>query len=178
MQEYKIISALIGLIGACETNLKTPNTDFLIIKALSIPLSESHCTNSPSIQTLSQENIIQEIYTEKNTIAPNCAQCTSPCGNTSDYDMQKIFQAEEPIRNVKLQILSELHSLASYLYLYHLQNCSNPNLNLQNLQNLKFERAVPFFYKALSFIRSDREEAVFLNILKEAQQLRKEIEHV
>lgn len=34
MQKDKIISALIGLVGACNNNPKTENTDRLVIKAL------------------------------------------------------------------------------------------------------------------------------------------------
>lgn len=159
MQEDKIISALIGLVRACETNPKTPYTDSFVIKALAFPFIE------PNNTTSNLEKIIQEIYTEKNTIAPNCAQCTSPCGNTSDYDMQRIFQAEASIRKIKLQILSELQSLAFYLY-------NHPN------QILESEAAVLFLYKALVFISYDREESTFLEILEEAKQFRKETEYV
>lgn len=38
MKEDKIISALIGLVGACSNNPKTAGTDSLVIKALAFPL--------------------------------------------------------------------------------------------------------------------------------------------
>ena len=39
MKEDKTISALIGLVGACNNNPKTENTDRVIIKALAFPLT-------------------------------------------------------------------------------------------------------------------------------------------
>ena len=38
MREDRIISALIGLVGACNNNPKTAGTDNLVIKALAFPL--------------------------------------------------------------------------------------------------------------------------------------------
>ena len=39
MEENRIISALIGLVGACNNNPKTENTDHVIIKALAFALT-------------------------------------------------------------------------------------------------------------------------------------------
>ena len=41
MEKNKIISALIGLIGACNNNPKTENTDRIVIKALAFPMDRS-----------------------------------------------------------------------------------------------------------------------------------------
>ena len=37
MPDDRIVSALVGLAGACNNNAKTENTDALVIKALSLP---------------------------------------------------------------------------------------------------------------------------------------------
>ena len=159
LQEEHIISTLIGLVGACETNPKTSNTDTLIIKALVFPFMEYKTLDE---KTLLSQEIINEIYIEKNKISPNCAQCSSPCGNTSDYDMQRIYKAKEPIRKLKLQLLSELQNLALHLY-------QHPN------QITTSESEILFLYKALSFLGCDREEEAFIQILEEANHLRKEL---
>lgn len=76
--ENRIISILIGLIGACGNNPKTENTDRLAIKSLALAPCCSNCNNR-AIQ-----NIIDEIRAEKNRIVPGCTLCTASCGNTSD----------------------------------------------------------------------------------------------
>ena len=105
LKEDKIISALIGLVGACDNNPKTENTDRLVIKAL------ASASNPDTVN-----DIVDEIRKEKNLISPGCAVCKMPCGNTSDYDMSRIYNAEDEIRNAKLHILSEIRETAEYIY--------------------------------------------------------------
>lgn len=57
-----------------------------------------------------------EIHTEKYTIVPNCAVCQTPCENTSDYDMNRIYNAEADVRDLKLKMLSVLKELAADIY--------------------------------------------------------------
>lgn len=59
MKEDKIISALIGLVGACSNNPKTDNTDRLVIKALAFPLL------CPEHDDKSLREIADSIHTEK-----------------------------------------------------------------------------------------------------------------
>ena len=110
MNKDHIISALIGLVGACNNNPKTENTDTIVLKGLAF-LSGSLSYDDKILQ-----DIIGEIYAEKNVIAPECAVCAMPCGNTSDYDMNRIYQAEDGVRKVKLDILTKLSELASNIY--------------------------------------------------------------
>ena len=42
--------------------------------------------------------MIDRIHEEKSRIVPGCAACASPCGNTNDYDMKQIWEADEDIR--------------------------------------------------------------------------------
>lgn len=151
MKEDSIISSLIGLIGACESNPKTSNTDNLIIKALAFPFID------PEYDTQKLQDMVNEIYFEKNAVAPACAQCTSPCGNTSDYDMNRIYTAENEICEIKLQILSELQKLAFHIY--------------NHKSEVESEIEIPFLYKALSFVSCDREKSILLEILTEAKTL-------
>lgn len=156
MEENKITGALIGLVGACNNNPKTHNTDLVIIKALAFPAAWPE-TNAESIQTL-----MEEIYTEKYTIAPGCAVCQSPCGNTSDYDMNKIYSAEVDIRNLKMKILSVLQELAADIY------------GRQKPDALP-AKSMELFYKALSYISFDMEKDGLLTFLNEVQDTAEEI---
>lgn len=102
MREDKIISALIGLAGACNNNPKTAITDSLVIKAMAFP---SLCSE---YDDKAFHEIVDDIHSEKNSVAPDCAVCTAPCGNTSDYDMCCIYEADDIIRTVKLKILHKI----------------------------------------------------------------------
>ena len=156
MEENKIISALIGLVGACSNNPKTENTDLVVIRALAFPLTRPEA-NAENLQAL-----IEEIYTEKYTIAPGCAVCQSPCGNTSDYDMSRIYNAEVDIRSLKMKILSVLQELAADIY------------GRQKLDALPV-KSMELFYKALSYISFDMERDGLLSFWNEVQDTAEEI---
>lgn len=73
--------------------------------------------------------------------------------------MSQLYTAEAEIRDIKLQILSELQALA-----FHVYQCQKTTAE----SNIK----MAFFYKALSLIRSDREKPFLLEILAEAADLK------
>lgn len=150
MKEDKIISALIGLVGACNNNPKTAATDSLVIRTLAFPLL------CPEYDDLALRKIVEEIYAEKNSVAPGCVVCQAPCGNTSDYDMHRIYEADDGIRKVKLQILEKLRKLAAYV-------CRN-----QESERMPYTDSA-FFYKALSYVSYDQDEAALLELLDEAE---------
>ena len=152
MKEDKIISALIGLVGACNNNPKTTDTDNLIIRALAFPLVCADYDNTKL------QKIVNDISSEKNSIAPGCAICTAPCGNTSDYDMHRIYEADNGIRKAKLQILEQLQKLAAYVYR---NQESEINMDTDN----------EFFYKALSYVSYDLDETDLLKLLDEAKNM-------
>lgn len=156
MREDRIISALIGLVGACNNNPKTADTDRLVIKALAFPLL------CPEYDDRTLQEILDDIDSEKNIIAPGCAVCTAPCGNTSDYDMLRIYEADDSICKVKLQILEKLQKLAAYVCCNHESKIS-PYIDKG------------FFYKALSYVSYDMDEPALLELLNEAENIEHEI---
>lgn len=156
MREDRIISALIGLVGACNNNPKTAGTDKLVIKALAFPLIY------PEYGDRELQGIVNDIYAEKNSIAPGCAACASPCGNTSDYDMRRIYEADDAIRTVKLRILEKIQKLAAYV-------CRNRESEIIPYTDNGF------FYKALSYISYDMDEAVLLRLLEEIENIERDI---
>lgn len=140
-----IISALIGLVGACNNNPKTAQTDHVLIKALSM------CGDGAAEQAL-----LEEIRAEKYAIAPDCAVCANPCGNTSDYEMARLYAAAEEIRDIKLQILSALQQTAGMLL--HAP-----------------ETEIDLFYKALLYVGSDLDSDPLRALLGETQAFQKKI---
>ena len=154
MNKDKIISALLGLIGACNNNPKTMNTDNIVIQALSF------LSNSPDCNGKECQDIVEKIYAEKNAVAPGCAVCAVPCGNTSDYDMRRIYDAKEEIRKVKWDILKGLQELAS--------DISRISLNNNEINN-------DFFYKALSYVSYDMSEQELVVLVDEVKEFKKKI---
>lgn len=150
MQRDKIISALIGLVGACNNNPKTENTDYMVVKALAFPLLYPECGDDDL------QRMIDEIYAEKYAVSPGCAQCAMPCGNTSDYDMERINKAPDDIRTVKTDIISELQKVA-----YSVYSC----------QEKKLDADMEIFYKVLSFISYDLARESFLPLFAEIQEI-------
>lgn len=96
MDNPRIISALIGLCGAIGNNGKTEQTDSLVMEAL---------------LAADSEEMVSRIHREKFTISPNCAFCQFPCGNTSDYDMERFYDAAQEAVQSELKMLDELKNL-------------------------------------------------------------------
>ena len=64
----------------------------------------------------------------------------SPCGNTSNYDMQNLWnEPDEDIRSLKSLILFGIRGMAAYAYHAMVLGYTDETVN-------------NFFYKALSFI--------------------------
>ena len=59
---------------------------------------------------------IELTHAAKDAISPMCASCASPCGKTDDYDLNKIWGANEDIRSLKSLILFGLKGMAAYAY--------------------------------------------------------------
>ena len=97
MQGDRIIGALIGLVGAVSNNGKTEQTDGVIREAF-LRLTDGD----------SEEETVQKIHAEKFAIAPDCATCINPCGNTSDYDMAQFYEADAKIIAAKRNLIDAI----------------------------------------------------------------------
>ena len=97
MQGDSIISALIGLVGAVSNNGKTEQTDSVIREAF-LCLKDAD----------SEEEMVQKIHAEKFIIAPDCATCLNPCGNTSDYDMAQFYAADAKVISAKRDLIEAI----------------------------------------------------------------------
>lgn len=105
----ELLGALIGLAKTCGNNPKTEDTDGIIIEGLVAVHTEGF-----GEEMLKKK--LEMVRREKHIIAPNCSTCASPCGNTSEYNVDMINQDEEPCRVLKEQLLQEIQAVAVVLY--------------------------------------------------------------
>lgn len=132
----ELTGALIGLAKACENNPKTEDTTRIIIEGLFTTITNVNFNND----TLKE--MIEKVRNEKNKIVPNCLACASPCGNTDEYDMNQIWDADEDIRSLKSLILFGIRGMAAYAYHAMVLGYEDEAVNY-------------FFYKALAVISFD-----------------------
>ena len=129
----ELTGALIGLARSCGNNLKTENTDEIIVEGL------VHTITNSNIGTTSLKAMIEKVREEKDTVAPDCAVCAAPCGNTSEYDVSNIWKHEADVRGVETAILFGIREMAAIIYPAVVMGKMDAEVNV-------------FFYKALCMI--------------------------
>lgn len=126
----KNLSALIGLVGAVGNNGKTEKTDAIVRQAL------LHITDGVWSERIREE---------KFSISPSCETCQTPCGNTSDYPMDKFETWSDDQKKLKEQLVRELKRIAA-----------------------NGDDALPeIVYKAISYIGYDLEDDTYQRLLEE-----------
>lgn len=145
----KLTGALIGLAKVCANNEKTENTDRLILEALFTTVTNVNFNDS------SIEKLIFQIEEEKARIVPGCSV---PCQNADNYDMSRIWQADEDIRSLKSLILFGIRGMSAYAYHAMVLGYSKPEVNA-------------FFYKALFALSMDWAMAELLPIVLETGRI-------
>ncbi len=148
----ELTGALIGLAKTCNHEVKTENTDRIIIEGLFTTITNVSFNN----QTL--QEMIDRVHAEKASIAANCASCPAPCGDTDDYDMNELWNADEDIRSLKSLILFGIRGMAAYAYHAMVQGYTDENVNA-------------FFYKALSVLSYDMEMDKLLPVVLEVGEV-------
>ena len=102
MTGENIIGALIGLVGAVSNNGKTENTDCVVREALTK-------LEAPE----EEERLLKLIRNERFMISPGCMSCSSPCGNTSDYPLDKLRNFSGKTLENKERLLHQLSEAAA-----------------------------------------------------------------
>ena len=106
-----LTGALIGLARATDGNEKvTKDTWHLMASALFATLTNVN---------FSAEDIARftdRVHTETARLVPDCSCCQNPCGHNADYDMQKLWTAQEDIRSLKSLILFGIRGMAAYAH--------------------------------------------------------------
>ena len=106
----ELTGALIGLARACANNERKETTDRITIEGLFTTVT------NVAFDDDSIKEIIDKVNTEKSKIVPGCAACASRCGNTDNYDMKRMWEADEDIRSLKSLILFGIRGMAAYAY--------------------------------------------------------------
>lgn len=108
----ELTGALIGLARATEGNedLVNEKTYRLIIESLFTTVT------NVSFDNVAIKKLIGYIEQEKVRFTPQCGGCASPCGKNNNYDMQKLWNADEDIRSLKSLILFGIRGMAAYAY--------------------------------------------------------------
>lgn len=105
----ELLGALIALAKTCNSNFKTENTDRVLIEGLVAAKTEAF-----------GEDMIQKkldmARQEKYVISPNCSTCASPCGNTSEYNVNLWGEEDEACQKIKSQMIKELLDTAQMVY--------------------------------------------------------------
>lgn len=101
----ELLGALVGLARATTSEPKTDDTDEVLNAGLRL-------LAQPDVPEEKLQRMLSIVRTEKHRVAPNCATCAMPCGNTADYDLTRLWNAPQAIRTLKLRMLSAAVGLA------------------------------------------------------------------
>ena len=148
----ELTGALIGLARTCSNQTPTEETTKLLIEGLFTTVTNVNF-NDDTI-----EELIKAVRVEKMRLAPNCLTCGSPCGHNDDYDMKKLWEAEEEIRSLKSLILFGMRGIAAYAYHAMVLGYSDEAVN-------------DFFYKGLFVIGEDWTEEEYLKTAMETGEV-------
>ena len=100
-----LLGALVGLARATTSEPKTEDTDEVLNAGLRLAAQ-------PDAPKERLQRMLAIVQTEKHHVAPDCATCAMPCGNTNDYDFARLWAAPESIRTLKLRLLAAAFTLA------------------------------------------------------------------
>ncbi len=110
-KQDELTGALIGLARATETSGNVnDNTYKLMIEGLFTTITNVNFSE----QTVSR--MTDWVHSEKERLLPDCVVCPSSCGHNDDYDMEKVWNADEDIRSLKSLILFGIRGMAAYAH--------------------------------------------------------------
>ena len=105
-----LTGALIGLARATTNAQPTKDTWHLMISALFATLTNVNFS-AEDIETFTRR-----VHEETRRLVPDCGCCQNPCGHNDDYDMRKLWSAQEDIRSLKSLILFGVRGMAAYAH--------------------------------------------------------------
>lgn len=132
----ELTGALVGLARACGNNPRTEKTDRLVLEGLFSTVTNVNF-NDDTLRRL-----IDRVNCEKERIAPGCAECCTKCGNTDNYRLEELWDADPDIRSLKSLILFGIRGMAAYAYHAMVLGHTSEAVN-------------SFFYKALAVMGED-----------------------
>ena len=127
----ELTGALIGLARACENNPHDESVTDVLIEGLFTTITNVNFND----ETIKE--ITEKVRKKKYEVVPNCSICTAKCGNTDDYDVKKIWDADEDIRSLKSLILFGIRGMAAYAYHALMLGASDETVNQFFLTGLR-----------------------------------------
>ena len=108
----KLTGALIGLARATDGNehMLSDSTAAVVVEGLFATLTNVNFDNDALLA------ILDKVDAEKRKLVPECFKCASSCGRNNDYDMSRLWNAQEDIRSLKSLILFGIRGVAAYAY--------------------------------------------------------------
>ncbi len=107
----KLTGALVGLSRAAEyAPGVNESTWHLMIEGLFTTVTNVNF-NEKTLREL-----IDRVHGEKARLVADCSVRASVCGNTDDYDMENVWNAQEDIRSLKSLILFGVRGMAAYTH--------------------------------------------------------------
>ena len=107
----ELTGALIGLARATDGDTPvSADTWLLLIEGLFTTVTNVNF-NEKTIREL-----IDRVHAEKARLIPNCSACASRCGRNDDYDMARLWGAQEDVRSLKSLILFGVRGMAAYAH--------------------------------------------------------------
>ena len=108
----RLTGALIGLARATDGNehMLRASTAAVVVEGLFATLTNVNFDNDALLA------ILEKVDAEKRKLVPECYRCASSCGRNNDYDMSKLWNADEDIRSLKSLILFGIRGVAAYAY--------------------------------------------------------------
>jgi len=105
-----LTGALIGLARAANGAALSKDDARLMTSALFATLTNVNFSAEDI------ERLIKRVHEATNRLVPNCSCCQSPCGHNDDYDMTRVWTANEDIRSLKSLILFGIRGMAAYAH--------------------------------------------------------------
>ena len=106
----QLTGALIGLARVCKKNPGTETTDRLILEGLFATITNVNFDDDSLIE------IIDRVHEEKKLLSLGCKEGDSLCAGMEDYNMERIWEAQETVRSLKSLVLFGIRGIGAYAY--------------------------------------------------------------
>lgn len=106
----QLTGALIGLARVCKKNPGTETTDRLILEGLFATITNVNFDDDSLIE------IIDRVHEEKKLLSLGCKEGDSLCAGMEDYNMERIWEAQENVRSLKSLVLFGIRGIGAYAY--------------------------------------------------------------
>ncbi len=149
-----LTGALIGLARTTYSHLKTENTDRVVTWALSVLVR-------PDADEKELEKQLEQVRAEKLAVAPGCAACVAKCGNTDDYDMNRLWNGPDQVRSLKIRLFSGLKKTGRDAF---------KAIEKGNDKDDHFQDIMAVLYKGLFILAEDWEPEEILPVIQEMDE--------